>query len=128
MRGIDTHKNYIKELIKWDLTTESAFKDKYYRPSKVLNEGDWGRRIQIFFDGFYGEGFEINQSCSWTRPADRRPFAGVVWSGSGLLNGNVIEAGNEKCQEFLVVANTEVTIKGTSTEPVRLYVVFPFEY
>lgn len=49
-RGLHSH-HFISELVEWEMSTDPKFKEKYYRPSKVLEHGDWGRRIQIFFDG-----------------------------------------------------------------------------
>eukprot|EP01114_Cavostelium_apophysatum_P024899 TRINITY_DN9947_c0_g1_i2.p1 TRINITY_DN9947_c0_g1~~TRINITY_DN9947_c0_g1_i2.p1 ORF type:complete len:403 (+),score=104.80 TRINITY_DN9947_c0_g1_i2:19-1227(+) len=118
--------NFTAEVIEWELSTDKKFKDKYYRPAEVIEQGDFGRTIQIFFDGFYGEGYEVKAGQTYTRAADKRPFGGVVWSGEGLLNGNPVSATDDNCKEFLVVPNTPLEIKATA-KPLFLYVVFPLE-
>lgn len=128
-RGIASEKEFVDLLVKWDLnvsSSESSFQERYFRPSKVLEQGDWGRRIQIFFDGFYGEGFEVNPGHSFTRSSDERPMGGTVWSGKGSINNNALDAEKEDCKEFLIVPNTKVTIQAHDSK-LLIYVVFPLE-
>ncbi len=88
----------MEETLNWKLCSDPQFKENNYRPSKVMQEGEYGRQLQIFFDGFYGEGYEVKPGHSFTRTtttnnntntptttpvSDSRPFAGVVWAGSG---------------------------------------------
>ena len=55
--------------------------------SLARKDGAWGRRIKLFYHEFYGEGFEVKSGQCYTRMADTRPYAGIVWSGRGVLNG-----------------------------------------
>jgi len=127
MKGLGNEKDFISELIEWDLTTSPKFKEQFYRPSTALEQGEWGRRIQIFFDGFYGEGFEVKAGHSFTRKADHRPYSGVVWSGSGKINDNHVNCTDDLRKEFIVVPNTETTFVADGNADLLIYVVFPLE-
>ncbi len=126
-RGLKDEKAFVEEVVNWEVSIDPKFKEKWYRPSKVVEQGEWGRRLQIFFDAFYGEAFEIQPGKSWTRTADERPFAGIVWSGKGILNGNEINVMNNAKKEFLVTPKTGVMIKNTGTIPLLIYTVFPID-
>ena len=128
MRGLKDESAFVEEAINWEVSTDAQFKEKYYQPAKVLQQGPWGRQMQIFFDQFYGEAFEILPGQSWVRNADLRPFAGIVWSGKGLLNGNLIDVDNSERKEFLVIPNTVVIIKNNGDQPLLIYTVFPMQY
>jgi len=125
LKGVSSEREFINELVKWDLTTDPNFKEKFYRPIKVLEEGTWGRRIQIFFDEFYGEGFEVKAGKTYLRKSDVRPFSGIVWSGNGTINSNPISCSNLLEQEFLVIPNTHTKFEATTD--LFIYVVFPLE-
>jgi len=124
LRGLIDEKDFMTQVLDWNLSSDSQFKEKYYRPSRVLEQGEWGRTIQIFFDGFYGEGFEIQPHQKWERKIDKRPFGGIVWSGKGFLNGNKVDVNDHSCQEFLIIPNTKLCIEAGDI-PLLLYVVFP---
>lgn len=126
-RGLKDEKAFVEEVVNWDVSIDPKFKEKWYRPSKVIEQGSWGRRLQIFFDAFYGEALEIQPGQSYTRIKDERPFAGIVWSGKGMLNGNEINVMNNARKEFLVTPKTEVIIKNTGTIPLLIYTVFPID-
>jgi len=126
LRGLKDEEDFTSQLLQWDLTTDPKFKEKFYRPAKIIDQGDWGRKLQIFFDGFYGEGFEISPHKTYKRKSDSRPFGGIIWSGSGKLNGNPVDVKNQEAKEFLVVPNTELEIVA-GAEPLLIYVVFPLE-
>jgi len=119
--------SFLTELINWETCIDSNFRSNYYRPSKVIEQGPWGRRIQIFFDLFYGEGFEIISGQRFSRLPDDRPFAGIVWSGQGLINENHVDASDDKRKEFLITPNSLFTIQCDSIIPLLVYVVFPLE-
>ena len=127
LRGFKDEKELVEKAIDWDTSTDPNFEKKYYKPSSVIEEGLWGRRIQIFFDNFYGEGIEINPGESMIRNSDDRPFAGVVWSGKGKINGNNLNCSFLEEKEFLVTPNTKVEIKNTSDTPLLIYTVFPIK-
>jgi hypothetical protein len=90
--------------------------------------GAWGRRIQIFFDGFYGEGYEIKAGMKMTCKRDNRPYSGIVWSGYGCINGNRVDCTDEARNEFLVVPGTEVCLEADVGADLLIYVVFPLEF
>ena len=127
LRGLKDELSFVEEVINWPVSTYPNFKEKYYQPSKILQQGPWGRQLQIFFNQFYGEAFEINPGQIWVRNSDIRPFAGIVWSGQGLLNDNVINVNNTKKKEFLVTPNTTITLKNTGEIPLLIYTVFPID-
>jgi hypothetical protein len=101
--------------------------------------------LQIFFDGFYGEGFEVKAGQSYTRQKDHRPYGGmkiiiitlwiadnmfvclkgILWTGSGHVNSNRLDTSHN---EFLVTPNTAATFTADATADLFIYVVFPFEY
>jgi hypothetical protein len=39
MRGLSKEKEWVEQLVKWDLTCTPTFKEQFYRPSKVIEEG-----------------------------------------------------------------------------------------
>jgi hypothetical protein len=87
-------------------------------------------RFQIFFFKFYGEGYEIQPGASYTRPADKRPIAGIAWSGEGTINGNRLGAGEafENAKEFLVIAGQPFTLTNTQQSGALIvYTVFPYD-
>jgi hypothetical protein len=53
----------------------------------ILSHHTEGRRIQIFHHNFYGEGLEIAPGKEYTREATAQPYAGIIWSGAGEING-----------------------------------------
>lgn len=104
----------------------------------VLEKGEWGRRIRLFFHEFYGEGFEVLPGCTYTRSKEERggmPFAGVVWSGVGVLNDTPISATTSSTssssevvyrREFLVTPHRELVVRNTGQTPLLIYTVFPY--
>src|SRR3989338_6122610 len=127
LRGLENEEAFLKEVINWDVSIDPKFKENWYRKSKAIQEGPWVRQLQIFFDDFYGEAFEIQPGYSWTRNADHKPFAGIVWSGQGILNGNLINVENQKKKEFLVTPKTQITLTNTGETPLLIYTVFPIK-
>ena len=65
----------------------SNFKEKYFHPSKTIEEGQWGRRLQTFFNRFYGEAIELNPGEKYSLKKTDMPCAMVVWLGSGIITG-----------------------------------------
>lgn len=126
-RGLKDEDDVINQAIDWNISTNPHFKQSHYRPSQVIEQGHWGRRMQIFFDQFYGEAFEILPGQSYTRERDERPFAGIVWSGQGLINENPLDVMNKQQKEFLIVPNMRVTIQNTGTTSLLIYTVFPIK-
>jgi len=127
LKGLKDERDFIDQLLDWDRNTTPHFKQNYYRPSSTLEEGDWGRRLQIFYDLFYGEGFEIKPGKVFKRKSDKLPFAGIVWSGKGKINGNELDVSNPIKNEILVTPNTEVTIENNGNNDLLIYCVFPIK-
>ena len=127
LRGLQDEVDFSEQVVNWQVSSDPKFKENWYRQSKVMQKGPWGRQLQIFFDAFYGEAFEIAPGYSWTRNADNRPFAGIVWSGEGMLNKNRISVHDKKRKEFLVTPKTEIKITNTGKEPLLIYTVFPIQ-
>lgn len=89
LRGLADEQSLLAQTIKWDLNVDPEFHAKWHRDVQVLDQGAFGRRLRIFFHQFYGEGFEIKPGQTLARPSDGRPFACIVWSGRGTVNGSV---------------------------------------
>jgi D-glycero-beta-D-manno-heptose 1-phosphate adenylyltransferase len=121
LRGLRDEQDVFEQTIDWEMSTHPEFRQKFYRPSKILEQGRWGRRLQIFFDTFYGESIEVHPGQTFSRNPDERPFAGLVWSGNGRVNGNAVE----KFKEFLVTPHTLLEIENTGNEVLMVFTVFP---
>jgi hypothetical protein len=114
--GLPDEETLLSEAVDWPRSTSAKFREENHRPLQLLASGDWGRRYRIFFDNFYGvrlliacvllamscdrhangsvaphdglqEGLELLPGKTYARAADEKPFAGLVWSGRGRLNG-----------------------------------------
>ncbi len=42
----------------------------------MLQKGDWGKVVRLFYHGFYGEGFVVHPGAKYQREGEERPFAG----------------------------------------------------
>lgn len=128
LNGLENEEDVFTQAVDWELSTDPDFERKYRRPSRVLESGPWGRRLQIFFDVFYGEGFEVEPGQQFTFEAGPRPFAGIVWSGEGTLNGLPLSAVDAKTpKEFLVVPGHDASFVNTGDTTLRIYTVFPMK-
>lgn len=126
LRGLQDEEDVLAQAVDWELSTDPRFKEKHYRPSRPLKTGPWGRRLQIFFDPFYGEALEIEPGQAYTRASDGRPFAGIVWCGEGALNGSAIgDLSTEAPREFLVAPGRDAAFVNTGARPLYVYTVFP---
>lgn len=127
-RGLKDGDDFLTQVVDWELSTDPQFREKFHRPSQTLESGAWGRRLQIFFDEFYGEAIEVQPGESYTRKADDRPFAGIVWSGQGFLNGQPIGAiGGAAPREFLVTPTHDARFENSFDITLRVYTVFPLQ-
>ncbi len=126
-RGLKNEEDVLLQAVDWNTSTDPHFKENHYRPSRVIEQGKWGRRMQIFFDQFYGEALEINPNETYVREADELPFAGIVWSGKGIINDNILNVDNIMQKEFLVTPYTMITLKNTGNTPLLIYTVFPIK-
>ncbi|MBC8495520.1 hypothetical protein H8D36_05175 [archaeon] len=123
LRGLKDEDDLINQVLDWDVSTDPNFKDHYQREIKIIEEGDFGRRFQIFFDQFYGEGWEINSGKSLTINAKEKPIAGLVWSGNGSLNDNQVSV--DKNREFFIVPQTSITLENNGSEKLIMFTVEP---
>lgn len=64
------------EAVDWEVNTAPDFREQWWRQCDVIEEGEWGRRLRLFYHMFYGEGFVVKPGYSYTRQSDSRPFAG----------------------------------------------------
>jgi hypothetical protein len=77
-----------EQIVDMSLSSDVAFRDKWFHPSKVIEAGaEWGRRMQTFFGRFYGEAIEVVAGGRYVLPAEERPCVLVVWQGAGMVNG-----------------------------------------
>jgi rfaE bifunctional protein nucleotidyltransferase chain/domain len=125
LKGVKDEEDFLYQLVDWEKNTSLKFKEDFYRPSKIIEMGVWGKRRQIFFDCFYGESIEVNPGETFRRIADKRPFAGIVWFGKGKLNDNELNYKVNNCKEFLVTPNSEFNIVNTGKDRLIIYSIFP---
>lgn len=131
LRGLRDEADILAQTVDWQRSTDPDFKTHHFRPSRTLDEGSWGRRLQIFFDEFYGEALEVNPGHTYTCEEAQQPFAGIVWSGSGRLGELPIAAPRrrgerpEHPQEFLVTPGRPARFASDEGEILRVYTLFP---
>jgi hypothetical protein len=115
LRGLRDEHILLDEAVDWDLNTDRDFRSKWWHKCEVLEQESWGRRCQLFYHCFYGEGIIINPGFSYTRIADKdgRPFAAIVWSGTGTVNGLAVASGSDGRDEFIVAPGHSVTYDNT---------------
>ena len=58
------------------MNTASDFQERWWRKCETLSEGEWGRRVRLFYHIFYGEGLVVHPGKKYHKEADSRPFAG----------------------------------------------------
>lgn len=127
LKGLRDEKEFVEKALDWKTNVDPNFQTKFRNLPQTIASGEWGERFQIFFRKFYGEGFEIKPKQTYVMPAQEKPFAGMVWSGRGLINGNALNVDNKKAKEFLVVPGTEATIYNDGSHSLLIYTVFPFK-
>lgn len=128
LRGLKDAGDFLAQAVDWETSTDPRFKERFYRPSRELESGAWGRRLQIFFDEFYGEAVEIEPGRTYTLQAEARPFAGIVWSGQGLLNGQPIaDISGGAPVEFLVTPGCDARFENAGSITLRVYTVYPLK-
>jgi len=123
------------EVVDLKLTSDPMFREKYFHPSQKIDSGDWGERLQTFFQRFYGEAIRLNPNSSYVLPASEQPCALVVWSGRGTVNGHAVQVEDTsvgleqmKQREMLIVPHTMVEITNIDEqEPLLLLSVYPFK-
>lgn len=126
MRSLPDEQALMDEAIDWDLNSNWD-KSMWFNKCDTLSQGDWGYSKQLFYHIFYGEGYVIEPGKVFTRAPDKRPFAGIVWSGSGLLNGIEIKCNNNERREFLVTPNSEAQFENNGLFQLIIFVIFPMK-
>jgi hypothetical protein len=160
LRGLKDESDLMMQALDWDKCVSPTFKQDNFRAVQVLSEGSWGRNTRIFWDLFHGEvglrffhafnlfapsepsnsqiltpdiqGFELRPGASWTRPAEERPYAVLLWAGRGTANGLPISTQDganplykNTSTEFLVTPGTALALQASTDGPMLLYAFFP---
>jgi len=123
LRGLIDATDHVEQTLNWTLTTDPKLKEKYFHTPQVIESGSWGKRHQIFFDMFYGEGWEILPGQTLNLEPKKEPQAGIVWSGQAEINGNKVEQSG--LNEFLVVPQTALNVANTGKTNIFIYTVEP---
>ncbi len=121
--GMEDPDQFIDTATNWEHTTDQGLKDKYFHAPKIIEHGNEGTRYQIFFDMFYGEGWEVPPGRTLIVPKKETPQAGILWSGQGELNDNPLSL--EGNNEFLITPNTGVTVRNMSETTLLIYTTEP---
>eukprot|EP00054_Salpingoeca_dolichothecata_P022945 m.151654 g.151654 ORF g.151654 m.151654 type:complete len:409 (+) comp24514_c0_seq3:1-1227(+) len=127
LKGIANEQQLFEQTVDWDMNVDVEFKSKWHRKAEPIESGSWGRQIRIFFHDFYGEGFEISPGEKFERKPDEKPYAAIVWSGSGTANGLPIDACVNKHKEFLVTPGHSLKLHNTGQQDLLVYAVFPID-
>ena len=86
-----------------------------------------GKRLQTFFDRFYGEAIDLLPNGTYCIQPGEKPFSLVVWMGSGTVNGIDVGANTDFRREMLVCPQATVSIRNTSSnDRLLLLSVYPF--
>lgn len=126
LRGLADEKALFDESIDWDTNTDPDFKKKWHTKCDVLEEGVWGKKVQLFYHNFYGEGFIVNPQHKCTAVKDNHPRAGIVWSGEGQLNGHDISHNGWAAREFLLAPGHEMVLDNISGSiPLMVFTIWP---
>lgn len=128
LKGLSDEETLIRSAIDMPANTDPTFRENWWSKCEVLDEGDWGRKIQLFYKIFYGEGFLIKPGKKYARESDNRPYAGIIWSGNGTINGSAVDVTDRKRREFLVTPNTTAEFINSSAElSMMIFTVFPMK-
>jgi hypothetical protein len=126
LRGLADPADFLNQVVDWELSVDPDFEKKYHHTALELESGAWGRRLQIFFGRFYGEALELNSGCVFTCPAVDRPWAGLVWSGTGAVDATPVRDDPQAPEnEFLVVPGHAVRLRNDGPAKLVLYRFFP---
>jgi len=128
LRGCADETKLFDEVVNMNLTSASNFKERWFHKSSILEEGPWGRRMQTFFDRFYGEAIEVTPGGSYIVEPSPKPFAMVVWMGAGSVNGLQVSSEDNSHREMLVAPYSTLVIEqnADTDENLLLLSVYPF--
>lgn len=131
LKGLAGEEDFLEQAVDWDGSTRQDFEARHRRRSRLLEEGPWGRRLQIFFDAFYGEALEVRPGQRVVRAASAEPWGAIVWSGQGRVNGAEVapyaggEASAGRPSEWLVAPGHAVEVEAEGQGTLAIYSVFP---
>ena len=126
LKGLKDRESLMDNTIDWESNVDTEFKTNWWKKCERLDEGPWGFKLRLFYRLFYGEGFVIRPGMSYTRGADERPYAGIIWSGEGTINKLVFDMADKEKREFLVTPGSVAVFKNTSdTLDLIVFTVFP---
>lgn len=129
LRGLRDEQDFLDQAVDWQVCTAPDFAARFRRQARVIESGAWGRRLQIFFAPFYGEALELRPGGRYVRPPGSEPWAGVVWSGQGLLGRFRVSAEpGVGYREFLVTPGTEAELVADGPEGLHVYALFPMRH
>ena len=116
LAGLADHTDVLRQAVDWDGNVDPGFEAAWRRrclareqEGAVLASGSWGRRLRIFWHQFYGEAIEVAPGATYTRPAASEPWAAIVWSGAGSVNGMPLHDAVDGQSEFLVTPGHEAS-------------------
>ena len=122
LRGLGNEENVFEQTIDWAMNTDPTLREKFSRECEVLEESSWGRKVQIFYQLFYGEGLVIAPGQSVKLEKCEKPRAGICWSGYGKVNKMDLLSTGVTQREFLVTPYGNLDIANSS--PDRELIVF----
>ncbi len=129
LRGLADEHDFLAQVVDWELSSDPQFEKKYRKTARPIDNGSWGRRLQIFFEMFYGEALEIEPGAEYRLAAAPQPWTGLVWSGAGTVNGMPVGADYCRAQsEFLVTPGHEVLFRNSDAgNRLIVYLIFPYQ-
>jgi hypothetical protein len=126
LKGLADEDTLFHNTINFPANVDPQFKEKWNNKCESISEGDWGRHLKLFYHLFHGEGFVLHPRKNFIRDADCRPYAGIIWSGEGTINGMQISVDSVERKEFLVTPNSPVEFTNTSDDKdLFVFTVFP---
>ncbi|KAI6654645.1 hypothetical protein LOD99_1039 [Oopsacas minuta] len=126
LRGLVDEKNLFEQTIDWEMNIQPTLIDKLSQKCKVLEEGTWGKKLQIFYHLFYGEGLIIAPGQSVKLNKCEKPRGGICWSGYGKVNKLDLLCTSVTQREFLVTPYGNLHIENSSTDAeLIIFLVLP---
>ena len=126
LRGLKDEKNLFEQTIHWEMNIDSTLREKLSQKCQVLEEGIWGRKLQIFYHLFYGEGLVVSPRQSIMLEASEKPRAGICWSGQGRINKLELLCTGLTQREFLVTPYTSLLVENSSSDSeLIIFLVLP---
>ena len=126
LKGIKTERELFEQTVNWEMNIDPTLREKLSQKCQVLEEGLWGKRLQIFYHLFYGEGLVVSAGQSVKLEACEKPRAGICWSGQGRINKLELLSTSWTQREFLVTPYTSLLIDNASSDSeLIIFLVLP---